>query len=148
MNITEVLGRQRTYLLVTLGVCLLLGATIVDVVTRPEFETAIFYVVPVSYFAWYFRRASGIIVAALSATITLYIHRVEQFHYSHSSIAYWNAAVWLTFYIFVALIICELRSLYEQERHSSHTDSLTRIANRRAFFELLATEANRASRYG
>jgi diguanylate cyclase (GGDEF)-like protein len=102
----------------------------------------------VSYFAWYFRRASGIIVAALSATITLYIHRVEQFHYSHSSIVYWNAAVWLTFYIFVALIICELRSLYEQERHSSHTDSLTRIANRRAFFELLATEANRASRYG
>ena len=133
MNITEVLGRQITYLLVTLGICLLLGATMVDVFAGPEFETAIFYVVPVSYFAWYFRRASGIIVAALSASITLNVHRVEQFHYSHSSIVYWNAAVWMALYIFFAWIISELRSLYEQERHSSRTDSLTRIANRRAF---------------
>jgi len=44
MNITEILGRQTTCLLVTLGVCLLLGATTVDVLTGPEFETAIFYV--------------------------------------------------------------------------------------------------------
>jgi len=148
MNITEVLGRQKTYLLVTLGICLLLGATMVDVFAGPEFETTIFYVVPVSYFAWYFRRVSGLIIASLSATITLTIHRVGQFHYSHSSIVYWNAAIWLTLYIFFALIISELRNLYEQERHSSRTDSLTRIANRRAFLELLAAEANRASRYG
>lgn len=148
MNITEVLTRQRTYLLVMLGVCLLLGAAIIDLVASPEFETAIFYVVPVSYFAWYFRRAIGILSAALSAAITLNIHRAEQFQYSHHSIIYWNAAVWLALYFFFAWIISELRSLWEQERLSSRTDSLTRIANRRAFSELLEAEANRASRYG
>lgn len=148
MNITAVLSRQNRYLLVTLGVCLLLGAAIIDVLASPEFETAIFYVVPVSYFAWYFRRAIGIFIAALCAAITLNIHRAEQVQYSHHSIVYWNAAVWLVLYFFFAWIISELRSLYEQERQSSRTDSLTRIANRRAFFELLAAEANRAGRYG
>lgn len=148
MNITQILGRQRTYLLVMLGVCLLLGAGIIDFVASPRFETAIFYVVPVSYFAWYFRRTIGIVSAAFSAAATLNIHRAEQFQYNHRTLIYWNAVVWLALYFFFAWIISELRSLYEQERLSSHTDSLTRIANRRAFFELLETEANRASRYG
>ena len=148
MNISEILTRQRTYTLVVVGVCLLLGAAIIDFMASPQFETAIFYFVPVSYFAWYFRGAVGILSAALSAAITLSVHRVEQFQYSHHSIIYWNAAIWMALYIFFAWIISELRSLYERERLSSRTDSLTRIANRRAFCELMETEANRASRYG
>lgn len=148
MNITEILGRQSKYLLLTLGICLLVGAAIIDFLASPQFETAIFYVVPVSYFAWYFRRGMGILIAVLCAAITLSIHRAEQFQYSHHSIVYWNAAIWLALFFFFAWIISELRSLYERERRSSRTDPLTRIANRRAFFELLDTEANRAGRYG
>jgi diguanylate cyclase (GGDEF)-like protein len=147
MNITETLGRQSKFVLVSLGICLLLGAAAVDVLAGPEFETAIFYVVPTSYFGWFFRRAIAIPIAIISAATTLAIHFAEPFRYSHRSIAYWNAAVWLVLYIFFALIISELRTLYERERQSSHTDSLTQIANRRAFFEVLEAEMNRASRY-
>ncbi len=147
MNITEILGKQRKYVLLLLGVCLLAGAAAVDVLTGPEFETAIFYVVPTSYFGWFFRRAIAVPIAIVSVATTLAIRFAEPFRYSHPSIAYWNAAVWLVLYIFFALIISELKSLYERERQSSLTDSLTQIANRRAFFEVLAAEANRANRY-
>lgn len=147
MNITEILGRQRKYVLLSLGVSLFVGAAAVDVLIGPEFETAIFYVVPTSYFGWFFPRVIAVPVAFVSAATTLAIHFAEPFRYSHPSIAYWNAAIWLALYIFFALIISELRSLYERERQSSHTDSLTQIANRRAFFEALAAEANRARRY-
>jgi diguanylate cyclase (GGDEF)-like protein len=45
------------------------------------------------------------------------------------------------------LLISELRTLYDREHTLSRVDALTRIGNRRAMFELLSAERNRAQRH-
>jgi diguanylate cyclase (GGDEF)-like protein len=144
MNITEFLGKQHRGVLIAIGTLLLAAGAVGDNVTSPEFESSIFFLVPVSFFAWFINRETGLIAAGISAAITLVTHRTA----TSSTILYWNVFAWLALYIFLVWMIAELRSLYERERHSSRTDALTKIPNRRAFFEVLETEKNRAQRYG
>jgi diguanylate cyclase (GGDEF)-like protein len=144
MNITEFLGKQHKGVLIAIGTFLLAAGAVGDNVTSPEFESSIFFLVPVSFFAWFINRETGLIAAGISAAITLVTHRTA----TSSTILYWNVFAWLALYIFLVWMIAELRSLYERERHSSRTDALTKIPNRRAFFEVLETEKNRAQRYG
>jgi diguanylate cyclase (GGDEF)-like protein len=144
MNITEFLGKQHKGILIAMGIFLLAAGAVGDNLTSPEFESSIFFLIPVSFFAWFISRETGLIAAGISAAITLVTHRTA----SSSSILYWNVSAWLGLYIFLVWMIAELRSLYERERRSSRTDALTRIPNRRAFFEVLETEKSRAQRYG
>lgn len=147
MNLTEFLGRQNKHVLVAIGVILFAGMAVGDFVTGPEFESSIFYLIPVWFFGWFIGKGNGLITAILSAAITLAVHAAFP-HAPRSTIIYWNAAAWLAVYVFFVLIIAELRSLYERERKFSRTDALTKIANQRAFFETLELEKERATRYG
>ena len=144
MNLTEFLGKQQKGVLIVMGTFLLAAGVIADCVTSTEFQSSIFYLIPVSFFAWFISREIGLIAAGMSAAITLITHRTA----SSTAILYWNVLAWLGLYIFLVWMIAELRSLYERERRSSRTDALTKIPNRRAFFEVLETEKGRAQRYG
>ena len=144
MNITEFLGKQHKGVLIVMGTLLLAAGAVADCVTSPEFESSIFYLIPVSFFAWFISRKIGVIAAGMSAAITLITHRTA----SSSTVLYWNVLAWLGVYIFLVWMIAELRGLYERELYSSRTDALTKIPNRRAFFEALEAEKSRAQRYG
>lgn len=148
MNVTQFLGRQSNSVLVLLGLVLLLAVAVADSAAAPGFETSIFYLIPVSFFAWFIGRQTGLITSVFSAATTLGLHLSERSHVIRSAIIYWNALAWFGVYVFFVVIIAELRNLYEQERRSSRTDSLTRIANRRAFLELLGSEKSRSRRHG
>jgi diguanylate cyclase (GGDEF)-like protein len=148
MNLTEFLGKQNKGVLIAVGVFLLAAGTAVDFATSPDFESSILYLIPVSFFAWFVSRRSGLFAAAMSAAITLGAHRAAAQLRGHAVVVYWNAFAWLGLYIFFVWMIAELRGLYERERRSSRTDPLTKIPNRRAFFEFLETEQSRAKRYG
>lgn len=147
MNLTEFLGRQNKGLLAAIGIFLLVVVSIGDLAAGPYSESSVFYLLPVSFFSWFIGRHVGLIAAIVSALISLGV-RAQSFRYGHSRVLYWNALVWLSLYVFLVIIIAELRSLYERERRSSHTDPLTQLPNRRAFFEMLASENARARRYG
>lgn len=148
MNLTEFLGKQNKGVLIVMGILLLAAATAVDFLTSPEFESSILYLIPVSFLGWFIGRRAGLIASAMSAAITLAVHRAASQFRGDLSFVYWNALTFLGLYIFFVWMIAELRSLYERERHSSRTDVLTKIPNRRAFFEFLESEQNRAKRYG
>lgn len=148
MNLTEFLGKQNKGTLIVMGTFLLAGGAVADFASSPEFESSIFYLIPVSFFAWFISRRAGLITSGMSATITLVAHRAVSSYHRHGAMVYWNALAWLSLYIFFVLMIAQLRSLYEGERHSSRTDALTKIPNRRAFLEVLETEKGRAQRYG
>lgn len=148
MNLTEFLGKQNKGVLIVMGIFLLAAGAVADFLTGPEFESSIFYLVPVSFFAWFISRRAGLITSAMSAAITLGGRRAASSYHGHAAIVYWNALAWLGLYIFFVLMIAELRSIYERERHSSRTDALSKIPNRRAFFEFLEIEKSRAKRYG
>jgi diguanylate cyclase (GGDEF)-like protein len=147
MSVTEFLIRQNKGLLAVMGVFLLVAVAVGDFVIGPEFESSMFYVLPVTFFTWFVGRRTGLITAAISAAATLGVHRIESPHYAHPAVLYWNAFAWLGMYLLLVLMIAELRMLYERERHTSRTDVLTQIPNRRAFFDLLSAESSRARRY-
>lgn len=146
INVTEFMGRQSKPLLACIGVALFAAAISIDKASPAAFETSIFYLVPVSFFATFLGRRSGLAVSVLSAVIAFTFHRTN-LPPSESDLAYWNALAWLAVYVFFVYMISEIRALYAREQSQSRTDSLTGIPNRRSFFEHLETESLRARRY-
>jgi diguanylate cyclase (GGDEF)-like protein len=146
MTITEQLGNQRKPVLVALGVLLLVLVTAGDYLTHTYYgmEFSPFYLVPVSFFSWFLGKRIGFGVAVASVIIGFFIKLRE----IPGSIGYWDALIRLALYICSTLMIAQLKKLYEHERHLSRIDPLTRIENRRAFFESAAREQSSSERQG
>ena len=146
MNLTEFMARQDKFVLVCTGLVLVVAVVFLDMASPRGFETSIFYLVPVSFFAAFLGGGAGLAVSFVCATSALYLHRMHAVS-SDDSLVYWNALAWLAVYIFFVYIISEIRNLYSREQSRSRTDPLTGIANRRSFFERLEIEKSRARRY-
>lgn len=128
------------------GVVLLCLMATADFLTGPEFESSIFYIIPVSFFAWFVGGRAGIVAAAASGALTLAVHAAFPPR-AYPRIIYWNAGAWLAVYALFALLLGQLKLLYKHEHRSSRVDLLTRVLNRRGFLESLSAEASRARRY-
>jgi diguanylate cyclase (GGDEF)-like protein len=147
MNVTEFLSKRSKRVLVPLGLVLFLIVWIGVHITERELEIEIFYIIPVAYFSWFLSRPAGI-AAALVRTGLLLIENHPTSEYDlHRSITYWKDLLWFALFVFIVLIVSELKLLYIREKERSLTNHLTKIANRRAFFEYLTAEKNRARRY-
>lgn len=59
----------------------------------------------------------------------------------------WNTATRLGFFLIVSALVSSLRSVLERERGRANTDPLTSLLNRRAFYQEVALELERARRY-
>jgi diguanylate cyclase (GGDEF)-like protein len=147
MNLTEFMARQNKPVLVCTGIALLAAITLLDTASPPGFEASIFYLIPVSFFAWFLGRRPGLAASLICAGLALGIHRTVLSPYP-SGLPYWNALAWLAAYVFFVYIIAEIRNLYAREQSWSHLDPLTGIPNPRWFFERLEIEKSRATRYG
>lgn len=133
--------------LAVVGFVLLLTMATADFLTGPEFESSIFYIIPVSFFAWFVGARAGMVVAAASGALTLAVHAAFPPR-AYPTIIYWNAGAWFAVYALFAFLLGELKLLYEHEHRSSRVDLLTRVLNRRGFLEALTAETSRARRYG
>ncbi|HEX7959224.1 MAG TPA: GGDEF domain-containing protein [Terriglobales bacterium] len=83
----------------------------------------------------------------MSAIFTLAANLASPMHAVHPRVAYWNALVWLAFFVLITIIIAELKVSYLRERQLSRVDNLTGVATRLAFYEVAEDEKNRAQRY-
>ena len=110
-------------------------------------ESSVFFIVPISFFTWFVGRDWGLIASGVSAGFTLAANLASPMHPVHPHVAYWNALVWLAFFLLITIIIAELKVLYLRERQLSRVDNLTGIATRLAFYEVAEGEKNRAKRY-
>jgi diguanylate cyclase (GGDEF)-like protein len=99
------------------------------------------------FFAWFINRRAGFVASAASAAIALGVNLASPMHVIYPRVGYWNALVWLGFFLLITVTVGELKVLYLRERQLSRVDNLTRIANRLAFYELATAEKNRAQRY-
>jgi diguanylate cyclase (GGDEF)-like protein len=136
MTITEYLQNRSTVVLIPVGLLLLGLVSAADYITHINYvlEFSPFYLVPVSFFSWFIGRQAGLVIALASATVGTLI----RFQRAPHAIAYWDALVLLALYVTSALMISQLKKLYQRERELSRMDPLTEIANRRAFFESAA----------
>jgi diguanylate cyclase (GGDEF)-like protein len=136
MTITEYLQNRSTVVLIPVGLLLLGLVSAADYITHINYvlEFSPFYLVPVSFFSWFIGRQAGLVIAVASATVGTLV----RFQRAAHTIAYWDALVLLVLYVTSALMISQLKKLYQRERELSRIDPLTEIANRRAFFESAA----------
>jgi diguanylate cyclase (GGDEF)-like protein len=147
MSAVEVVGKQGRAVQVALGsILLLLVGTGAFFASSSLLEFSVFFIIPVAYFTWFIHRKAGAMASAVSAAVTLWANIASPVHIDHPAIAYWNALIWLGFFISVTFIVAALKSLHDRERQLSRVDSLTGIGNRLAFYEFATDERNRAAR--
>lgn len=145
-NITYFLeGRSKPFLGL-FGVALFAGVVLVDQAADWEVASAIIYLLPVSFFAWYFSPRVGAVFALASTLSWLYLIHRKSPNFSEPSVPYWNAIIHLALYLIIVFLVSEVRALYLQERELSRSDYLTGVINQRGFYEALSRERERASR--
>jgi len=135
------------------GLLLILGPTLVGVIgwghywVGPEVATSIFYVLPIFMMAWWVGNRAGVTIALLSAATWLLADLLSGHVYTNPIVPYWNFIAKFGLFLFLALTLRKLRMAFDHEKDYARKDSLTGIANSRAFLEMANVELNRARRY-
>lgn len=143
---TAFLEQRSKFFLIIFGLVLFAAVILTDYATDWEITTSIFYLLPISYFAWYFSSKTGIFVAFSSILVWFAIDYFKGPHYTRSSIPYWNAIISFGLYLILVLIFADVKIIYHREREHSRIDFLTGMINQRGFYEALRRERERASR--
>jgi diguanylate cyclase (GGDEF)-like protein len=148
MNKIERLGRLPKPLLLSVGFIFVLLLGVIDYLTGRELSFSIFYLIPICMVAWFTHRRNGIMISVASAVIWFIAEVASGPPYAYPYIPYWNVATRFGFFLIVNHMLSALKSTLEREREMARTDSLTGVANGRAFYELSKIEINKARRYG
>ena len=145
--VTSVLtGRSPlTVFCISLSLLLLLGW--VDYLTG-DYSLIIFYLVPVSFVAWFISRSSGVCFSILTLATRYIAERLTVPSLGSSTLHYWNQFIEFLFLLIMVFLFSALKKNLDQEKLLARTDHLTGALNRRSFFDLADHELNRSRRYG
>ena len=116
----------------------------IDIITGPEISFSIFYLIPVCFVTWRVGKFAGTLFSVISAAVWLFADIGSVTMYSSPSLALWNGAVRLGFFLIVTHTLSALSVTLELVR----TDYLTGLTNGRGFHELAETEIHRSRRSG
>lgn len=141
------LERQPRWAVVAAALVLALLLGIVDALTGFEISFALFYLLPVCLAAWAAGRGAGALMAVVCVVAWLIADQVAGQAFSQPAVAYWNAVARFGVFVVVALLLAEFRRLLILERQLARSDQLTGLLNRRAFFDVVEAELERARRF-
>jgi diguanylate cyclase (GGDEF)-like protein len=138
---------------VWLAACLgiVLCVAVADFLTGREVALILFYLAPIGFGTWYVGLRGGVALAVLSAAVSTGADALHELHEPGEgplplAIVAWNCIIQLGTFVSLVLVLSALRSRLEGEELLARTDALTHIPNRRAFFEVVALEIERAHR--
>ena len=134
-------------LIFTVGLVSMASLALLDVVTGPELSFSIFYLAPIALVSWGTTPRLGLVMCMVGAATWFLADRASGTEYSHATIPYWNTLVRLGFFVIISLLISAFQEAHRHEQELSRTDSLTGVANSRAFLDAAETELARARRY-
>lgn len=150
---------RRLLLLSTVSVALLLTMGWIDYVTGPDIGFSLFYILPVLAGGWYGGRRVATITAVAAASVWF----SADFAWRGSAmlpVSAWNGLTRLALYLLIGILAGNQRRAQQalatanrqlsdaltREEQLSRTDSLTGLANVRAFLETVRRELERARR--
>jgi len=109
MKILESLDKlsKKDHTAVSFFLTLLVG--VVDCLTGFKYLVTIFYLVPISYAAWFMGKIAGMIFSFLCIVVVLYSCFVSTESLSIFSVGSWNTMLYSSFFIIVALLLSKLR---------------------------------------
>jgi diguanylate cyclase (GGDEF)-like protein len=130
------------------GFCLLAiaGVCVVDYATGEDITLSVFYAIPVAIGVWLVGRSAGVVLAAIGVACWALPEGLGDIGF-HSGIPYWNAAVRLSFFVLIVLVLSAFHNAMRHEQRLARTDPLTHVSNGRSFYELADLEVRRARRY-
>jgi len=103
-----------------------------DYYTGRDISLSIFYMGPIVFAAWFISRRAGILLALVSAGVWAWLDVIGGAQYS-SLIVVWNSLVRLGFYVTALELVARTKASNVRESLLARTDSLTGVANGRAF---------------
>lgn len=143
MNFFGYLNRKSRSFFLIAGTAMVLLTGIPDYVLPHRVSFSIFYLIPVSFTAWYAGKQAGMYMAVLSAAVWFAADVLTGEPYIRPYIKYWNALVRLGFFLTVVFLL----HAFKREKTYAREDYLTGLGNRRNFFELAEKEIKRSQRY-
>jgi diguanylate cyclase (GGDEF)-like protein len=144
VDIVEYLGNGSRGSIIALGLGIVLLVGVVDFLIGHGISLSIFYLLPISLVAWFAGRWAGLFLACVSAIIWFIADVVTENSYSRTYVPLWNAIVRLGFFVIVVYLL----NAFKREKLFAREDYLTRLGNRRYFFEFAEKEIMRSKRYG
>jgi diguanylate cyclase (GGDEF)-like protein len=117
--------------------------------SRDDVRFSFFYLVPVALTSWFVGRRTGFLFAFLGAA-AWFLEAILERHFpsQQTPVVYWNAALLFGFFLLLSAVMSALRGALQREKAAARLDPLTRLPNRRSFFELAEAEIERMARYG
>jgi diguanylate cyclase (GGDEF)-like protein len=141
-------GLSRPVLLtLAFGLVLLVAAG--DLATGPDVSFVLLYLPPIALGTWFVSVGAGVALSIASGVVSVAAdYDALQGSPVSTTVRAWNFAVVLGTYLSVVLLLAALRSRLEEAQALARTDALTRLPNRRAFFEMATAEIERVRRHG
>ena len=115
--------------------------------TGPEYAFSIFYFFPIVVMTWAWGLAAGIVFATASALSWLMADLEFLNNFSSPRVPFINETLRLAVFLIFAFLIWKLKRALTLQQKLARTDSLTGLANRRAFMEFAVLELKRAGRF-
>jgi diguanylate cyclase (GGDEF)-like protein len=120
----------------------------IDYVTGVRLRLTVFYLIPITLTVLSLGGWAGAAMSVIG-TVVWFLAEVggsdtgmeDRYHY-------WNAVILLADLLIVNVLLAAMLRHLENERSLARTDELTRVANRRAFYEQTSSELDRSRRYG
>jgi diguanylate cyclase (GGDEF)-like protein len=147
-------ARLRRLIIFASGLIIALVVGWIDYITGLYLVLSLFYLFPIAAISWFSGRTYGLIAAVFSAVVLLASDLIWYAPSRHSIVPYWNSFVGCMIFVIVVLGLTRIkhdmaiiRGIAEKEKTLARTDSLTGIANVRAFYEALNSETEKARRY-
>jgi diguanylate cyclase (GGDEF)-like protein len=146
---TATLGPLTRASVVVLSAVVILCLAVGDVLTGTEASFTLLYLAPIAFATWLVGLGAGIwlsLLAAVASTTADLMAR--QGAPLPAAIMAWNLVIQLGVYLALVLLLSGFRGRLEGEQLLARTDTLTQVANRRAFIEAAELELERARRSG
>lgn len=146
-DIVDFFDRLPKIFVFWLGISFIIFIGIFDYISGQEISFNLFYLLPIAMVTWFISRLVGVVGAIASTVSTIESDIIlGKTIYSDMVIFYWNTGINFAFFLFVVIILGELKKILEHEKELSRTDTLTGVANRRYFFDISSKEVARANR--
>jgi diguanylate cyclase (GGDEF)-like protein len=134
-------------LLISVG--MILCVAVADALTGTEVHFTLLYLAPIAFGTWLAGLGTGVSLSVTAAILSISADLwAREGTPSATAVVAWNLVVQLGVYLAVVLLLSGFRSRLEGEQLLARTDALTGVANRRAFFEAIDLELERARRHG
>jgi diguanylate cyclase (GGDEF)-like protein len=146
MKLSETMKKISRPVWMGLGFILLGGVAFLDYITGVELSFSLFYLIPISLFAWTISERLGLVIAFLSAGSWLAVDVWSGNRYSGVFPYIWNTIIRLGFFLFPVFMI-RLNRAMQREKALARIDFLTGVLNTRFFRELAQMEIDRSVRY-